>query len=121
MIGQTTKTGKALWMPLREPTSGDTIKRTANEMLARMSEGQPTAEPASLGGGLVVSNDDEPTRLTRLNDGYGQGETIVCYRRPEVELPRPPTTLLGRLKWYLLPWTRPPLTPEQRWALKQLD
>lgn len=41
--------------------------------------------------------------------------------RPEVLLPRPPSTFWGHIKWYVMPWTRPPLTPEQRWALKQLD
>lgn len=51
----------------------------------------------------------------------GQSVTLIRCRRPEVQLPLPPTTLRGRIKWYLMPWTRPKLTSEQRWALKQLD
>ncbi|MFZ2737633.1 MAG: hypothetical protein WBI20_08045 [Burkholderiaceae bacterium] len=41
--------------------------------------------------------------------------------RQEVMLPQPPTSFWGRIMWYLMPWTRPPLTPEQRRALKLLD
>lgn len=51
----------------------------------------------------------------------GQSVTLIRCCRPEVQLPLPPASLRGRIKWYLMPWTRPPLTPEQRWALKLLD
>lgn len=47
--------------------------------------------------------------------------TLRDIRRPEIWLPRPPKTFWGYIKWHLMPWTRPPLTPEQRWALKQRD
>jgi hypothetical protein len=65
--------------------------------------------------------DAEAVRLTRLHFGHGGHTTLINYRKPDVQWPQPPTTLRGRIKWYLMPWTRPPLTPEQRMALKQLD
>lgn len=65
--------------------------------------------------------DAEAERIARLHFGHGNQVTLINYRRPEVQWPRPPNTLRGRIKWYLMPWTRPPLTPEQRMALKQLD
>lgn len=65
--------------------------------------------------------DAEAECLARLHSGCGGKVMLINFRRPDVEWPQPPNTLLGRIKWYLMPWTRPKLTPEQRMALKQLD
>ncbi len=47
--------------------------------------------------------------------------TMRRIRRQEVEMPQPPASLWGRFKWYLMPWTRPPLTLEQLRAKKLED
>jgi hypothetical protein len=68
-----------------------------------------------------LTQSDVADVLAMQHCGHGEHVTLINYRRPEVEWPQPPTTLRGRIKWHLMPWTRPPLTPEQRRALKQLD
>lgn len=69
----------------------------------------------------AVLRDPEDERLAFMHYGHGERVTLINFRRPEITWPVRPTTLLGRIKWHLMPWTRPPLTLEQRWALKQLD
>ncbi len=69
----------------------------------------------------AVSRDVEDERLAFMHYGHGERVTLINFRRPEVTWPERPTTLRGRIKWHLMPWTRAPLTLEQRWALKQLD
>lgn len=66
-------------------------------------------------------SDPEAERLAFMLFGHGERVTLIDCRRPEVQWPERPTTLRGRIKWHLMPWTRPALTPEQRMALKQLD
>ncbi|PUE39186.1 hypothetical protein B9Z34_09480 [Limnohabitans sp. Hippo3] len=80
-----------------------------------------TSEDEAFAIGVAASTDSDAERLALLHSMHGGRVTLIHCRMPDVQMPLPPATLRGRIKWYLMPWTRPALTPEQRMALKQLD
>jgi len=109
--------GAAIWPPVVAPKSCGTMKLT--EVLPH-AEANKAADAEA----------DEHAASGQAIEGAGAGRsiwhdsihfTLRRIREPEVQLPRPPKTFWGYIKWHLMPWTRPKLTPEQRWALKQLD
>ena len=96
----------AAWTSRDDQKCGENVKpavglsKTAAKKAVDMEVDKLTFESKSAEGG---------ERLSIWHDSIHF--TLKRIREPEVQLPRPPKTFWGYIKWHLLPWTRPKLTP----------
>jgi len=87
-----------------------------------MSNCSPATKSVFGNGQIVPTEVREPVVLPQqfpacLHNPTPSGQAKLWHGKRQPADPVPPRTL----KQWLMPWTRPPLTPEQIWERKLLD